>query len=369
MRKCIFVSVLLFFLFGCGADKPKFTKEELARIPLPQRTGLPEVSGGFTLAVGEETITSEEIIEPLTEHFRELAQSSSFEQFKSQARPQVEKMLTTKISNILLYQNAKRDAGGQIDEALEKAVEAEVRRFIVSFGGDYARAEEGLKEQGFADWAGFREYQEKNILGKYYVSSQLLVNRPITYSELIDCYNNMKEKSFVTPAMLKIQLIDIQPGKLEITDPNQSRQEQARRLANELIERLQGGADFAELALAYSHGHRRMFGGLWKPVQPQSLAEPYDILATGAEKIEPGQIAGPIEAGEHVFIMKLIEKRAKSVEPFEKVQREVEAKVDFDHRRRTVDEFGIKLTQQAAIGKRDEFIDFCVEKICQMSNK
>jgi len=360
---------VLFLIGGCGGRaKPKLTEEEIARIPLPQRSGLPECSGGFALAVSGETVTSDEVILPLIEYFRPIAQRNSFEQFKEQAKPVLEQVLVTKVSNILLYSQAKREMGERIDERLEKAAEAGVRKFIVSFEGDYARAEEALEEMGM-DWHGFREYQKKMILSQSYISTQLPQNEPITHSELMDCYNDMKDKFFTTPATIKFRLIDIEATKLEVTDPNQSQQQQAKLLASELVNRLQAGEDFGVLAKQYSHGHRREFGGLWKPVQPESLEKPYDILVAEAEKIKPGQIAGPIEVSEHIFIMKLEDRRAKSFEPFEKVQSQVEAKIIFDRRKKVIDELSAKLAQQAALSKKDEFIDFCLEEIYQMSNK
>jgi hypothetical protein len=381
MRKCAFliVSVLL-LTYGCEeGSKPKFTEKDLANIPLAQREGLPEASGGFVLAVGGETITSDEIItEPLLEHFKPLAQKSSLEQFKKQARPDIEQLLATRISNILLYQQAKRKAGTGVDleDALEKATESEVRRFIAGFDGDYARAEQTLKRMGM-DWRSFREYQKKMILSQDYIRQQIPENRPVTYNELVSCYNEIKDEFFTIPATITFRLIDIQIPKLEMTDPNISRLEQAGKLANELMERLRKGEDFGELARQYSHGHRASFGGLWTPLQPSSLAEPYDILASEADKMTPGQIVGPIEAGarpprrqgEHIFIMKLEEKSPKSFMPLENVQKEVEAKILFDRRKRAADEFSANLVQQVALTEKDRFIDFCLEKICQMSNK
>jgi peptidyl-prolyl cis-trans isomerase SurA len=358
----------LLLVTGCGGNKPKLTEAELERIPLAQKTGLPECSGGFVLAVCGETITADEIITPLIGNFRSIAQTSNFEQFKERARPELEKVVVTKVSNILLYQQAKKQAGENIDERLEKLADSEVRKFVVGFGGDYARAEEALKQMGM-DWRSFKEYQKKMILSQSYVSSQLPDKKAVSHSELMDCYNEMKEKSFTTPAILKFRLIDIQPAKLEVTDPNKDRLDQARELANELIGRLQAGEDFDTLAKQYSHGYRREFGGLWKPVQPESLAEPYDILAVQAEKIEPGQIAGPIETSGHIFIMKLEEKQPKTIKPFREVQKEIEAKIVFERRKNAVDELGDKLVQQAALGKEDEFIDFCVGEIYRLSNQ
>lgn len=368
MGKCVFLLVLMLLLCGCGGDNPGFTQVELEPMPFPQREGLPEASGGFVLAVGGETVTADEIVVALVEHFRPIAQRSDFERFKRQVRAQVEQVITTKISNILLYQEAKRQAGEDIDEALEKMAEAEVRKFVLSFEGDYAGAEEVLKQRG-EDWQSFKESQKKMILSQWYIASQLPENEPVTHSELMDYYNKMRDESFSVPAMIRFRLIDIEAGKLELADANKSSLEQAGELADELMVRLRADEDFGELAKQYSHGYRREFGGVWKPVQPGSLAEPYDVLAAEAERIEQGQIAGPVEAGEHVFIMKLEEKRADGYEPFEKVQSQVEAKIIFDRRKKAVEEIEAKLVQQASLGERGEFIDFCLKEIYQMSNQ
>ncbi len=370
MRKYVFLPLLaLLSISGCVRKAaPGLTAEQLARIPFPQRSGLPEPAGGFVLAADGETITSEEMVGPLVEPLRSFAQNTDFQRFRMQTRTQFENILTLKISNILLYRQAKKELGENVDEALNKAADVEVRKFIVSFGGDYARAEDTLKQMGM-DWDGFKEYQKKMILSQYYMSSKIPKDRSITYSELLDCYNGMKEGLFTVSAVLRFRLIDIEASKLEQTDPNVSRQQQARKLADELLVRLKAGEDFGEMAKQYSHGHMRESGGLWKPVQPASLAKPYDVLASEAERMEPGQITGPIETDGHIFIMKLEEKQPGKVEPFENVQKELEAKINFERRKKAVDEFGAKLMQQASLGKRNEFVDFCLAEIYIRCNR
>jgi PPIC-type PPIASE domain. len=372
MCKYALLMIFVFFLMvgGCGDDKPRFTEQEMAKIPLPPKTGLPDVSGGFVLAVGSDTITADEIVSPMMEHFKPLAKSVDFETFKEQVRPQVEQYLTGKISNLLLYQKAKKDAGDQVNDALDKAVETEVRKFVDGFGGDYAKAEEEIKNMGM-DWKSFGEYQRKMIMSQSYIQSKLPVKKEvITYNDLLDYYNRTKDKSFLTtPAVITFRLIDIDAAKVELKDPNQNRQEQAQALADELVRRLQAGEDFGELAKQYSNDHRAAVGGLWKPVQPGSLAPPYDILAAEAMKIEPGRIAGPIGVGDHIFIMKLEDKQLEKVEPFEKVQKQMETKISFERRKAAVDEFGAKLVQQAAIAQKREFVDFCLERIYQACNR
>jgi len=359
--------MILALTIGCSSSKKqKYTEEQLQLIPQPQTTNLPKASGGLVLAVSGHTVTADEIVLPLLDYFQKYSQKSDLAQFRHEAQRAVEQSIVSKVAGILIYEQAKKNAGDDIDEALEKAVESEVRRFIISFEGNYAKAEQALKQMGY-DWDSFREYQRKMILSQSYISSELPEQKSVTYSELIEYYNKMKE-DFSTQAKIEFQLIDIQHDKLEVSEPNVTQFEKAKKIAKILVRRLDAGRDFAELAKDYSHGHRKAFGGLWKPTNPDSLAYPYNVLAEHAKKIEPGQIAGPIESGNHIFIMKLIDKQDQNVEPFENVQKEIEAKINFERRKTGIDKFNAKLVRQAVIANKNKFVIFCIQRLQQMCN-
>ncbi len=375
-RVCLSVLALL-LIGGCDSGKSKLSDVELARIAVTQKIELVEAGGGLVLMVGGETLSSDEIIgSPMwlngvlvtpTEHFRPAAQTTDLEQFKEQARGPFEDILIDKISNMLLYQYAKRQAGGNVDEALQKAADNEYRKFVLNFAGDQAKADQELKQKG-VDRTSFVERQKRDILIQWYVTSKLSDNRPVTYRELMDCYNRMKDESFAKVARITFRLIDIQPARLRMTDLNEDRRRLAKELADSLFARIQSGEDFAELARQYSHGDWREFGGLWRPVNPASLAAPYDILATQAEKMEAGEISRPIEAPGHVFIMKLEEKQSGGYELFEQVQRRVEEQVIFERRNDLFNRLKARILSQAQLGRTDKFIDFCLEKIYQAAD-
>jgi parvulin-like peptidyl-prolyl isomerase len=378
MHKCVFLSVLMLLLIGGCNDGSNPTGAELERQALARKIRLVEASGGFVLMVGGETVTSDEIIaSPVElggtfvlpiEYFKPIAQASELEQFKERTRGQLKAILTSKISNILLYQQAKRQMGENIEQALDKEAEKALREFVVAFGGDQIKADEALKQSGM-DWESFKEYQKRLILTQWYLGSKLSNNRPITYRELMDCYNEMKDEYFAKTATIQFRLIDIQPARLQAANPNTNRHQLAEKLALELTNRIRSGEDFGELAKQYSHGPMREFGGLWKPVSPGSLAAPYDKLAAEAENIGSSQITRIIITAEHVFIMKLEEKKIAGYEPFEKVQRQVRNKIILDRRNEAVDRVNAALLQQVELSKMDEFIDFCLEKIYQMRDE
>ncbi len=177
MHRCAFLSVLMLLLIGGCSDGSNPTGAELERQALTRKIRLVEASGGFVLIVGGETVTSDEIIaSPVElggmyvlpiEYLKPIAQASELEQFKERARGQLEVILMSKISNILLYQQAKREVGENIEDALETQAEKALREFVVDFGGDQIKADEALKQRGM-DWKSFKEHQKRLILTQWY---------------------------------------------------------------------------------------------------------------------------------------------------------------------------------------------------------
>ena len=378
MYRCICLLVfMLLLLGGCDSNKSRLTNAEVERRAITQKIELVEAAGGFVLMVGGETLTSDEIIETRArlnglfaspkEYFGPFAQTSELEQFKERAKGQLEEILMAKMSNILLYQHAKRQAGGNIDEGLEKMAESEYRKFVLGYGGDQARADEELKLK-LMDKKSFIEQQKRSFLIQSYMASKLQNNSPVTYQELMECYDRIKDKYFALASKIRFRLIDIQPAKLELEDPNDDPWQLARVRVIQLLELIKSGKDFGELAKQYSQGDWKDFGGLWRSVQPSSLAEPYDILAVEAEKMETGQVAGPIVTKQHIFIMKLQEKQIAGYEPFEKVQELVENKIFLDRRNEVINKLNGEIKRQAELSRTDKFIDFCLEKIYRISN-
>ena len=365
---------------GCDNQKSGPTDAELDRIALTQKIELVEASGGLALVVAGETVTSDEIIGSMTEmngkiiipkdYFRPFALANDFEKFRNLIKEQFDEIVLDRITNILLVQHAKRRAGSNVDEALEKAAESELRKFVLGYGGDEVKADEGLRKLGM-DRKSFKERQKKTLLVQWYLQSELADTRPVTYRELIDGYNEMKDQYFSRDARITFRLIDIQPARLQIPAPVRGRGQYAIDLANRIIERIRSGEDFADLAKQYSHGHRKTFGGLWQPVQPGSLAAPYDVLAAEADKIEPGQIAGPVVVEGHVFIMKLQAKQVAGYEPFDDpdVQRLVERKVLLDRQNSAQGRLKTRLREEARLGRANEFVDFCLKKIYTLSRR
>jgi peptidyl-prolyl cis-trans isomerase D len=214
----------------------------------------------------------------------------------------------------------------------------------------------------------FIEQQKRAILIQSYMASKMQSNRPVTYREMMDCYDRIKDKYFARASKIRFRLIDIQPDKFELQDPNDDPLRLASKMVNELMGLIKSGQDFGELAKKYSHGDWKDFGGLWRELQPSSLVAPYDVLAVEAEKIEQGEVAGPIVTKQHIFIMKLEEKQIAGYEPFEDVQELVREKILLDRRNEVTEKLNAEIRWQAKLSRTDKFVDFCLDKIYRISN-
>ncbi|MBN2456069.1 MAG: peptidyl-prolyl cis-trans isomerase [Sedimentisphaerales bacterium] len=362
IRRFFLAGIVAVVVSGCGGSESDKVEGDALGGNYSEELDLPEPSGGFVLSVGDETITSAEVVRPLIRHLKRFAEGVTLEEFSRGVRADVEKLIITRVSDILVYQKAKAESPSEFDGALAKAADSEIRQFLMKFGGDYAKAEAALKEMGM-DWISFKEQKKKAILSYSYMLEQIPEIEPVTYNELLEVYNKVKGEVFSTPERIRFRLIDIQPALIKVQDVNQTRQEQARALADELLERIDSGEDFGMLVQQYSQGPMQAQGGLWKSLEPNSLAVPYDVLGSSASTMKTGEIAGPIEVEGHIFIMKLEEKQAGYVEPFEQVQKQIEQKIIRARREKAIYDFRVKFVKQAALGNVDRFVGFCVERL------
>jgi len=363
---------------SCGntkAKQGKFSEEQMAEFGLARRQNLPVPSGGLVLSINKEAVTVDEIISPLMGALGPMAAGGDFRRFALQARPFVAQVVMNKTADALLYQQAKKQAAGSINEdALDKAAQAEVNKFIANYRGNLPEANKVLEEMGMG-WRQFHDYQKKLLLTQYYISQELGKGEPVTHSELLDKYNEMKEEYFSRTGQIQFRLIDIWVDKIEVgrmsETPAGSAKETALKLAEDLVERIKQGEDFGELAKSYSNDapHRVAQGGLWAPVTPGSLAAPHDVLERAAREMEAGDVSTPIEADGHIFIMKLEDTREAGYETFENVQARIETEMQLQQRKAALDELLNRLIRQANIADMEPFVDFCVETAYRRGTK
>ena len=331
---------------------------------------MPPPAGGLVLSVESTAITADELINPIKPQLDALAAQFDYEIFRKRARTLLGNVLIQKITDIKLYEKAKAALPANIDQdAIDKIVEQEVQSFIARYGGNYATVEQMLKKMGIT-WQDFHEQQRRAVLVQSFLSQEMKVEKPITYSDLVQYYESIKDENYKKDELIEFRLIDLEVKKFaDPNDPNVNTGQKAMQLAAELVEKIKNGENFAELAKKYSNDEAAQNGGLWKPVRPGSLVEPYNAIETAVESMSIGQTSPPIAAKDHIFIVKLENKQAASYELFEKVQTEVEGRFVLERRQKMVNAMINKIMAQVDLSYADHFLEFCIERAWRQAGK
>ena len=376
IRRAIF-GICLTGLVLCGAGcaghtKAALTEEEIRQYTLSYKPERPD-----ELLVSGEKVTCDDVLSlspeanatppTLKDKLIEMARQMPLEPFMKEAMPIIRQRLHSNIANIVLYKRARKELGTKTDEQLDKMVEKELRKFTLEHGGNGAAADAALQEMGMSRER-FKEYKKKQVLSQYYVVSKFPYNRPITHGELLEYYEKMKKDNFFRPGVIQFRLIDIQITKIQLSDANDDPIQAAGTLAKSVMERVKAGEDFGELAKKYSHDPRGASGGLWPEWDPKSLAEPYDVLGKKALEMKPGEVAGPIEALDHIFIVKLEKRQEKGYRPLVEVQDKLQEQIMSDRRRAALEQLEVEIGQQVAAGNTDRFIDYCLESLYRQAH-
>lgn len=367
--KGLLAAALLWGAVGCSSKIPqgKYSKEDMLNIPLANRYNLPAPTGGMVLKVGSSTLTSEEILSvpQLQEFLAPLAKRGDLTAYEAQAMPLLRSIIRSKAADLLLYEEARKNAPDNIDEQLEAAVKKEIERFIADYDNNVALAEQELKRMGM-DWRSFEEYNRKLIMTQSFISATVMEEKKFTRRELLDYYEKVKNEQFCRPGKLQFQLIELVPSKLtpEQIQEGETPEQAARRLAEEIVGKLQQGGDFGELAKQFSHDPLASAGGLWAPVTmgSDSLAEPYDKIEKIAESMTVGQIKGPVEEQGRLFIVKLLSLTPPVSKSFDEVQHLLESQLQFQHKNRKYNELVEKVIQRADFVELERFAEFCAQE-------
>lgn len=370
MILCITALAFSLFCIGCGSKEKygKYTEEQMQQIGLPIRMSeLPAPTGtGMALGVQSETITSDEILAVSENMLKPAASKMPETEFKEKAKPFIREAIRGKVTDILLYQEARKTAPENIDDLLDKAVDAEIANFVASYGNDYALAESKIRAKGM-DWRSFRELQKKLIMTQSYLSSKFKDEKRFSQQQLCDFYDQHKHQipEICRDSSVGFSIIDIQPDRLaaDRVAGGETPQAAAERIAGQLAAELNTGADFAELARQY-HGDLAAIGGKISPmkIEETSLAEPYRSLKEQAVQMQPGQVAGPIVRDGHVFLLKLDTLQTGECKPLDEVQLLIVQLMRNQERQRQYQELVEKLIRKTDLAQMDRFTDFCVDQ-------
>ena len=142
---------------------------------------------------------------------------------------------------------------------------------------------------------------EDRVLDNYYTNSVVLKDFPPGMDSLRAYFERVKYEKYAEPSELHVREIYV------------SEKDQAKTI----LEQIQNGANFAELAEKYTE----------RPLARESGGDlgwftsgRYGDISTYAMYMEPGEVEGPIQVGTGWSLIQLIEKRPGAVQDLEEIQ-------------------------------------------------
>ncbi|MBI4544637.1 MAG: peptidylprolyl isomerase [Gemmatimonadetes bacterium] len=209
--------------------------------------------------------------------------------------------LQSKIEEYLLVQAAERDSVTVPAEEVEQRVERELEQRRNAFGGERA-LEQALRSERLT-LAEFRDrlnrQYTRNLLVEAYVGKALRGRRapPVGEAAIRNFWEAQRERLGQRPATISFKQVVVAP------QPTDSARAAARRLAEEILNRLLKGEDFEQLARRYSDdpGTREKGGDLgW--FRSGQMVPAFEEVAFA---MRPGQISNIVETTFGLHLIKL----------------------------------------------------------------
>lgn len=219
-------------------------------------------------------------------------------------------------------------------------------KFIEFKHSDYA----ATTEVDEAEAEAYFEKNRDNYKSEEQVNVKFIRVNPaaLVSDEDITAYYEENRAEFTTPEVVKARHI----LKKLPDNPTDLQKTETRHVAQGLLEtikaELAAGADFAELAKTHSEGPSSVQGGALRGSNPKlptgdyfargDMVKPFE--ETAFDLLEPGEVSGLVETQFGFHIIKLEEKRAPEIQPFDQVQ--------YDIRQRLVQVSGVDEAKKVA---------------------
>lgn len=284
------IATLLFVVLGLAA------RAASAQEPTPNR----QIIDRVVAVVGDSAILKTDLDE---EVFRILAGSGQRQLPEDAAARErlYRNALDTRVNELLLLQAAARDSVTVTDADVQRQVDQQLSQQRRAFGSD-AAFEQALSAQGLT-LAGYRAEMMRQVRIQGMIEGYLgKVRRdrrppPLTDKQVKDYFDEQRDQLGERPATLNLDLVILAPRA------GDSARTAARAQAEQLLERIRAGEDFAQLARRFSQdpGSKDRGGDLGWFRENQMVPE----FSRTAFSLPPGAVSGVVETGYGFHIIKV----------------------------------------------------------------
>lgn len=287
----LLVSVVL---SGCGGDDDKAAdKNEGEQENQPFQAVVIDLKGDPSQVVAEYEggqVTNEQLEKYL--QIQAFLNPQYAEFMREPDKEMLDGFLKNYITELVLKERGTPE--GDVEKKAEETLKQVKEQYAAFLGGD-DKVKETMKEQSLSD-KDIKEYFIRN----FYVESYFVSK--ITSEREKDMYSKNKEDGEYTIASVRHILI----GNENRSD------EEAKKLAEDITKRLQGGEDFAALAKEYSDDPgSKDNGGLYKDARVTDWVPEFKQAAI---ELEIGAISDPVKTDYGYHVMKVEDRKELSFE-------------------------------------------------------
>jgi hypothetical protein len=313
--------------------------------------------GGVVAEVNGTPIYANKVLASLDPILREKAKRLDAARFRREAKDDIRKTIEELIRVELFYAAAQRTLEAD-DKRLADGLTIQWRvQQITRAGGSVELAKRRAREEFGADFDDLVQEQSRTELTRIYEQKKIVPRIQVTAADIRDYYDKNVDREFSEAERVKFRLI-----KVDIARSGDK--EKAMDKATRLLKRAQAGEDFGEMAM--KENDERMFAGkdaMEMSPASFSIAKVREVLP----KLQPGQVSDIIEDKGAYYIVRLDERKAGRVRPFEeqKVQDEIRAKLRIEQYRKLRELDFARLMKGAAIRGDEEMANIALDMAMQ----
>ncbi|PYK50729.1 MAG: peptidylprolyl isomerase [Verrucomicrobia bacterium] len=268
---------------------------------------------GIAAVVNGDVITISQVQSLSAPRVKQLRAQFTGEELEKQLKAARELALKDLIDRQLVLQAFKKEKYEIPDHFVEERVHEIIRQ---NFGGDRNTFIKTLEAQNYT-LGEFKQKEMEQMIVQAMRSHNVKTKNIISPTKIEDYYRKHRDE-FTSKETIKLRMIMIPGQKDTATAPAQ------KALAEEVLGRLAGGAEFDRTAQVYSEDSTRDNGGDWGWIEHNTLAGPLEKVAFN---MPVGRISNIIDYAGNYYILKVEDKQGGTTKSLAEVRADIEKKL------------------------------------------
>ncbi|KAB2640399.1 MAG: peptidylprolyl isomerase [Verrucomicrobia bacterium] len=273
-----------------------------------------EVINGIAAVVNGDVVTFSQVRELMAAQEKSAAEIYHGAELENKVKEMRQLAIQDLIDRSLILQEFKKKEftipAYMIDDTVQRIIRTD-------FGGDRAAFVRTLQAQGYT-MVRFRDVQKDKMVVQAMRQSKVSDNIIVSPLKIRDYYNK-NIAAYTTPAQAKLRMIVLHEGRASGDAPPDASLSK-KEMAQEIHDKLAGGAEFDRLAQMYSDDSTKDAGGDWGWIERKTLN---DDLAKVAFSLKTGEISPVIPLDNAYYILMVESTKPAVTKPLSQVQGEI----------------------------------------------